>query len=322
MDLDFVNLITQVGTAESTTTSTIFDDASPAITYAGTWDTSNTPAYLNNTLHYTQSPGAAASLTFSGNGVAVYGTVSPDHANVQISIDGQTTMVNTVPSTIAELHPQTLLYYANDLDSSQHTLIITNPGQQAGTGPFIDLDSITVYSASITGEAGADGAPSPSALANQSTGSGSSQVKPKTSLTTGAMIGIVVAVLCAILILLALVVFLFMRRKRRSQRVMEPKTPVDALLPLQGPNMRFTPVSPQQPMPTFSKLVSRMSAHSIAPSYYAANNNSRTSISSTTPMVPTLTMPRVPTRAQQGLMIPNQGPQRPKRPPTLDLPAR
>jgi hypothetical protein len=76
--------------------------------------------------------------------------------------------------------------------------------------------------------------------------------------------------------------------------------------------MRFTPVSPQQPMPTFSRLVSRMSAHSIAPSYYATNdyaaNDSRSSVGSTTPMVskstvPTLGMPRVPSRAQQGLMV-------------------
>ncbi|KAJ6500172.1 hypothetical protein C8R47DRAFT_285171 [Mycena vitilis] len=106
MDLDFMKLTTQVGAAESTTTSTVYDDADPAITYAGTWDTSNTPAYMNNTLHYSQSQGAAASLAFSGNGVAVYGTVSPDHANVQISIDGETTMVNVLSSSTAELHAQ------------------------------------------------------------------------------------------------------------------------------------------------------------------------------------------------------------------------
>jgi hypothetical protein len=44
---------------------------------------------------------------------------------------------------------------------------MTNPGQQDGTGPFIDLDSITVYSASIPGNSAGDAAPSPSAIANQ-----------------------------------------------------------------------------------------------------------------------------------------------------------
>jgi hypothetical protein len=69
--------------------------------------------------------------------------------------------------------------------------------------------------------------------------------------------------------------------------------------------MRFTPVSPQQPMPTFSGLVSRMSAHSIAPSYYGADTAPRSSFGSTTPVppVPTLAMPRVPSRAQQGVMV-------------------
>jgi hypothetical protein len=38
---------------------------------------------------YTQTPGASASLNFSGDAVAVYGTVSPDHANVQITLDGR-----------------------------------------------------------------------------------------------------------------------------------------------------------------------------------------------------------------------------------------
>lgn len=119
------------------------------------------------------------------------------------------------------------------------------------------------------------------------------------------MIGIVVGVVAMILVLLAVVVLLFLRRKRRAQQhIMDPKTPVDAELPLQGPNMRFTPVSPQQPMPTFLRVASRMSMHSIAPSYYASNNDSRTSFGSTTQLVPsmptvTLGMPRVPSRAQQ-----------------------
>ncbi|KAJ7187954.1 hypothetical protein C8R46DRAFT_1053165 [Mycena filopes] len=335
MDLDFVNLSTQVGAVGSTTTSTVFDDASSAITYAGNWDTANTDTYLNSTLHYSQDPGSAASLSFSGSGVAVYGTVAPDHANVQVSIDGKTTMVNVQSSSIVASHAQTLLYYANDLDASQHMLIITNPGQQDGTGPFIDLDSITVYSASVPGTAAGANAPGPSPFSNQGGGNspGQSNSGHKSgSLSTGAMIGIIVAVLSAILIVVGLVAFLFLRRRRRTQQraVMEPKTPIDAELPLQGPNMRYaSPISPLLPMPTFSGLVSRMSAHSIAPSYYASNNQpsrSRTSVDSTTPMVPksmvpTLSMPRLPSRAQQGVMMARQGPpDRPNRPPSLGLP--
>ncbi|KAF7376412.1 hypothetical protein MSAN_00056700 [Mycena sanguinolenta] len=326
MDIDFVNLSTQVGAVGSTTTSAVFDDANTAVNYAGSWSISNTDAYLNNTLHYTQNAGSAASLSFSGNAVAVYGTVSPDHANIQISIDGEMTMVNTQSAIISELHPQTLLYYRNDLDSAQHMLIFTNPGQQNGIGgPFIDLDSITVYSASIPNDAASAGAPLPSSLSNQSNSTGASKSKPQSGLSKGTMIGIVAGAVAVILVFLALVTFLVMRsRKKRWQQLEEtPRTPVGAELPLQGPNMRFTPVSPQQPMPTFSKLVSRMSAHSIAPSYYGSNNAAPSSFGSTTPLsVPTLAMPKVPSRAQQGVMIASQVPERPRRPPTLNLPAR
>ncbi|KAJ7497579.1 hypothetical protein FB451DRAFT_1212004 [Mycena latifolia] len=327
MDIDWVNLESQIGSPGSTTTSTVFDDASSALTYAGSWDTVNSSTYMNNTLHYTQAAGAAASLAFSGNAVAVYGTVSPDHANIQISIDGKSTLVGGGSTFTTALHAQ---YYATDLDASQHMLIITNPGQQDGTGPFIDLDSVTVYSASSSGSSTAgDAAPLPSSFANQSSGNHSSR---NSGLSKTAMIGIVTGALLILLIIIALVVLLFLRRKRRAQQhaIVDPKTPVDAELPLQGPNMRFTPVSPQQPMPTFSRLPTRTSMHSIAPSYYASND-SRTSFSSTTPI---LALPSIPSRApprsraqqqgmQQGMMIPNQrGPERPSRPPSLDLPAR
>lgn len=34
--------------------------------------------------------GASATIPFTGDVVAVYGTVSPDHANILVSLDGQT----------------------------------------------------------------------------------------------------------------------------------------------------------------------------------------------------------------------------------------
>ncbi|KAK7005783.1 hypothetical protein R3P38DRAFT_3603668 [Favolaschia claudopus] len=308
MDLDFVNLITQVGAAGSTTTATLYDDANPAITYAGNWATTTSNAHLNNTIHYSESSGSAAMLSFSGSAVAVYGTVSPDHANVQISVDGKQTLVNTQASTIANLHAQTLLYYANDLDEKQqHTLIVTNPGQQDGTGPFIDLDGIAVFSASVPGVAVGQDAPGPSTISNQSDNNNNpnaaSQSRPKSGLSGGAIAGIIIAIVLVLLAVLGLILFLARRRRKRWQKLEEsPRTPIGAALPLQGPNMRFTPVSPQQPMPTFSGLVSRMSAHSIAPSYYGGNADTMRPPMSA---VPTLTMPRVPSRAQQTVMMGN-----------------
>ncbi|KAJ7772642.1 hypothetical protein DFH07DRAFT_802662 [Mycena maculata] len=329
MDIDAVILNTEVGSVGSTLSSTLYDDTSPAVTYAGAWDTSDAAEYINGTLHFSQATGAAASLPFTGNAVAVWGTVSPQHANIQISVDGNSVMVNGGSNYVSELHAQTLLYWANDLDpSQQHMLIMTNPGAQNGTGPFIDLDAITVYSST-----GGAATPQPSAITNQASGNDqSNHSNSRSGLSQGAMIGIIAASVVAILVFLGLLLLLFLRKRKRSQRLTgaEPKTPTGAELPLQGPNMRFrTPTSPLQPMPTFSSPVlsrPRTSMHSIAPSYYASNDTFRASVDSTTPMVPTvptLAMPRVPSRAQRGVMMPNRGgPDRPSRPPSLDLPDR
>ncbi|KAJ6625889.1 hypothetical protein B0H10DRAFT_598096 [Mycena sp. CBHHK59/15] len=217
-------------------------------------------------------------------------------------------------------------------------LIVTNPGPQGGSGPFIDLDSITVYSASsMDGIGNVNGQAQSSPVANQ-TGfvvSALSYVRfssyfpthrsghESSGLSKGAMIGIIAGSVLAVVAVLALIagLLLFLRRRKRRQHPIDPKTPVDAELPLQGPNMmQFTPVSPSRPVPTFS----RMSSHSIAPSYYyGTDNSSLASLASTTPMVPkvpTLSMPKMPSRSQQGVMIPSRGPGRPSRPPSLELP--
>ena len=39
---------------------------------------------------YTQTRGAYATVPFTGDAVAVYGTVSPDHADLQVVLDGKT----------------------------------------------------------------------------------------------------------------------------------------------------------------------------------------------------------------------------------------
>lgn len=44
---------------------------------------------------FSQEPDASASLRFTGNAIAYYGTVSPDHADISVSIDNETV---TMPS--------------------------------------------------------------------------------------------------------------------------------------------------------------------------------------------------------------------------------
>ncbi|KAJ8509065.1 hypothetical protein ONZ45_g8737 [Pleurotus djamor] len=147
IDIDSLVLDGQVsgGATHSTTT---FDDTDPKIVYApaSAWNENSRPVFINNTLHFTSSPDATASMTFFGDALAVYGTVAPDHADIQVTLDGQTrTLKGGAGGHVRTLRTQTLLYYASNLGDVEHQIQFkAAPTENA---PFLDLDAITVYSA-------------------------------------------------------------------------------------------------------------------------------------------------------------------------------
>jgi len=84
----------------SAVTLKTFDDSDTPITYlpsASAWKITATSTFFNGAtvpqfsqatyFHAVQIPGASASLSFSGEAVALYGTVSPIHDNIHIVID-------------------------------------------------------------------------------------------------------------------------------------------------------------------------------------------------------------------------------------------
>lgn len=190
---------------------------------------------------------------------------------MQVSIDGQATTFSAGAGGLASaLHPKILLYFANNLGPASHTVVVTNPGQQQGTGPFIDLDAITVFSTTAPNATASSSTAIPSSQAgsnNQSSSSSQSQsTRHVTSNSDMVIIGAVVGSVVGLLLILALLFFLFRRqRNRRTPRSPSPMTPENAELPMQGANIIRTPVSPMQPTPFFLEKDSR---HSIAPSYY------------------------------------------------------
>jgi hypothetical protein len=129
IDLDSIVFETQIGSAKcvfsplicvisrtfvrsETITLTALDDTSPDITYLPTptdWVSLKTQGTYNGTIQYvlhsrafsslclcffttsyTQVGGAQAQLMFNGVAVAVLGTVSPDHADYTVTMDGVT----------------------------------------------------------------------------------------------------------------------------------------------------------------------------------------------------------------------------------------
>jgi hypothetical protein len=176
---------------------------------------------------FTQSQGASASLVFESNAVALYTTVAPNRADIKITLDGRTTIVPGGSNGLTEsLHTKTLMYYADGLDSSRHEILISSESQNENT-PFVDLDSIVIFSVE-----------SP---AGQSSQSGSSE---SSGMPTSAIIGIAVGSAVTFLLVVALGVFFCLRyrRSRRAvsttvtQRPSSPESPIGRL-PLQTPHI-------------------------------------------------------------------------------------
>ncbi|TFK44346.1 hypothetical protein BDQ12DRAFT_672823 [Crucibulum laeve] len=339
MDIDRIDLQTQVGSAGSKMSVTTYDDSDPRVSYlpsASDWSTNAGAQFMGGTLHYTQIPGASASLQFSGDAIAVYGTVSPDHLNIRVTVDGQSTTSTSGSGGFASgLHTQVLIYFGTDLGPGQHTLTIAGD-PQPGNGPFLDFDYVSVYSADAT-----VGATSSSASATPTTNAQAAESTVKASplpteaarhsSSKAAIIGGSIGGFFGLLLLLSAFLFVWRMRRRRPQskrpritksRIFAPRTPE---LPMQGdPNMmeagfsrvRFeNPVFPfpPPPVPSLPPVARRPSTrHSIAPSYYGdpafaespkhSRDPSTQSSESTAPLIrviPVLGMPTPPALARK-----------------------
>ncbi|KAG5638459.1 hypothetical protein H0H81_012524 [Sphagnurus paluster] len=308
IDIDWVNIVTQASFSKTQAITTTFDDTNPAIQYLpspSAWSENRNQAFLNDTLHFTNSTGASASLSFIGDAVAVYGTMAPDHADVRVTLDGQSRLfTGGAGSFVTSLHSQVLLYYANNLGAEPHVLTLTSVAQQ-GTGPFIDVDAITVYSSdkpSSGNNPSTPGAPS-------SGGSGAGIPQPSASALSvpktrsmAPIIGGVVGGVVGMILLLALVL-LFLRRRNRAPPtagnkgdLYPPTSPKTPELPMQGPSMMeagLSRVVPAQSFPIPTNIAppppsmlptSDDSRHSIA-SYYS-NASAESSPRSSTGLLP------------------------------------
>ncbi|CAA7261734.1 unnamed protein product [Cyclocybe aegerita] len=355
IDIDWVDFETQVGRSGDDIVRESLDDTDPSLVYSpsSSWELKSGSEFANNTLHFSRDPNASVSVNFSGDAIAVYGTVSPDHANIRMALDGDVqTVVGGSGGVISAVRPQILLYYHADLGPGQHTLTMSGESQtQTTTGPFIDLDFISVFS---TAESLAPtstptpGSRSPSGSAADSSAAPSSSAPPvsdgrsSTSLVVGAVLGVT-----AFVLVLAVVGFLFIWRRRRlgrqSTTVEKSMSAVSPILPMQAEEPKVLEAgltTPRNqvflfPPPIRKPQTARLS---IAPSYYGSEygtpghsrEGSTMSGESTAPLVtvPRLEVPqprtvprflrRPPPRTSE--LDTNSRPARPSnRPPTMDF---
>ncbi|KAK0195362.1 hypothetical protein F5146DRAFT_1025146 [Armillaria mellea] len=311
IDIDYIDIECEIGSGHGLIT-TPFDDVDSHISYLPSesdWNVNDTPAFINGTLHFTNVTDASASLSFTGDAVALYGTVSPDHANIRVSVDGQeTTISGGSNGFVSSLHTGILLYFSNGLGPDNHAITIS-PDKEPYTGPFIDVDAIIVYSSNGTNnETGlVNGARHPVASPLSSDASPSDSSSPATSIIVGAVLGGVggMTLLAALLLLL----YRPKRLTRSRDGVISPSTPD---LPMQRPEMLEpddnAPLQRLEPL----RALRYQSRLSIAPSYYSGGScglfhsktQSMVSATSTTPItrtVPTLKVSQPPNRLGAGM---------------------
>lgn len=284
VDIDSIDFQTNGGPSGPIPVAKDFDDSDPVMSYSpspAAWQTNTRGDFFGNTLHFTQTPGASASMKFSGQAVAVYGTVSPDHADMVLNIDAQeVTLQGGANGFASSVHPDVLLFYRGDLDGSEHTITMS-AASQPGTGPFIDLDRVTVFTSSgppdsgvasssssasasasattfstllLTAGASATTTATVSAAADITQGPSSSPSVISSSggssshTSTGVIVGSVIGGLAAVFMLLATAFLLCLRRRRqRNARLHKSMISVSPVLPMQ--DKPITPILPMQRSP-------------------------------------------------------------------------
>ncbi|KAF8197847.1 hypothetical protein BJ912DRAFT_1076102 [Pholiota molesta] len=321
IDIDWIEFETQVEGSETGNMSMeTIDNTNSSIVYSpsAAWGSNTNADFFNGTLSFTQTPGASASLTFTGGAIAVYGTVSPDHANIVVTVDGQVqTMLGGANGFSDQVHPKTLLYYQTDLSTdTPHEFTLTGDSQSAGH--FIDLDMITVFTVTPSNNSTTPSIvnllPMKTSLRQALRPSASATLVSSTSavsssrLSTGTIIGAAFGGLFTFLFLLGIIAFLVLRTQRtRSSKIEKSMISVSPILPMQKDPK--TPILPMQMAPRDLEAGGGMTAfpfpippqkaarprHSIAPSYYTTPTvYSRDSMESLSPLVPDVPMISIP----------------------------
>jgi hypothetical protein len=190
VDVDFVTWSSDVSQGTQSVVDTAVDDWHPAFSYyptsAWTTEIAHIGSFLGGTGHSTSEQNAYVQYSFTGDSVALYGSVGPDHAPYSVQIDGGP-MAN-FSATKNNYLPHSLLYRADNLGAGSHSLVMQN--QQISSGQVLEIDYAIVYSSSTRSR----------------------------KLSAGAIGGITLASIALLLALVGLCVFLRQRKAQRRKR--------------------------------------------------------------------------------------------------------
>jgi hypothetical protein len=115
-------------------------EASPRITYKGTWRSARASAYIGGAVRYARSSGASATFTFTGRGVAWVGPKGPTRGSARVFVDG--VFIRTVSFYARSFSLRQVAFAANWANVGTHTMTIKVVGT-AGH-PMVAIDAFYV----------------------------------------------------------------------------------------------------------------------------------------------------------------------------------
>ena len=110
-------------------TSDVIDDGASSILYSTAWALTSDSAAYGGKLHTVSSTNATATMTFSGQSIAVIAPLGPAYGSIRICIDPG---VSVAGCTTPMLHSTTaverdVVYVSGPLAAGSHTVQITDP---------------------------------------------------------------------------------------------------------------------------------------------------------------------------------------------------
>jgi len=329
IDLDWVEVAPHIGTPGSKISASVIDDTDSRITYLPSddaWTVSSGPEFTEESAHFSSNADASATVKFTGEAIGVYGTVSAEHSDVRVNIDGQDRKTDGRNRLVDGLHAQTLMYFEDSLGPGEHTMVVSAIPRADGGPPLIDIDSMSVFASDGNGAISA--------------GSASGSSGPSKALIGGIVGGVIGLLLIVVLILLLIrrtregLLGLFKKKNDTNLPPLTPALPIQAVQPT--PRMMEAGVLSAKPAMSFTEFSSQREGsvrHSLSPGYFtdvalsptlsrvpsfASSTYSTASLIGNGGGEETFDPPPSPEKVI-GEKIPG-GPSRPKqRPPTLDF---
>ncbi|HEY3190770.1 MAG TPA: SH3 domain-containing protein, partial [Solirubrobacteraceae bacterium] len=126
--------------AGSTVRAAFTQEASPAINYRGTWRTAQNGYHLAGAARNAVAPGASATYTFTGRGIAWVTTLGPDRGVARLYLDG--TLVATVDTYASTFAFRTVAWARTWAWSGTHTLKLVVAGTTGHAR--VDLDAFEI----------------------------------------------------------------------------------------------------------------------------------------------------------------------------------